>query len=205
MKLNKKIIVITGGIASGKSTVGKILQEKGYQVVESDKIVHELYKKNSKVYKFLVSEFGKVVEGKKEINRKKLATIVYGDKSKIKKLNQIVHKYVVKELMEKAKIIEQEIVFLDIPLMIEEKERLENHGLIYDEIWLIESPLEMRLERIANRDNIGKKEAKKIIENQMKDLKKEEYADEIINNNSDIEKLKKEIEKKITNIKIEKE
>src|SRR6056297_1875162 len=182
MKLNKKIIVITGGIASGKSTVGKILQEKGYQVVESDKIVHELYKKNSKVYKFLVSEFGKVAEGKKEINRKKLATIVYGDKSKIKKLNQIVHKYVVKELMEKAKIIEQEIVFLDIPLMIEEKERLENHGLIYDEIWLIESPLEMRLERIANRDNIGKKEAKKIIENQMKDLKKEEYADEIINN-----------------------
>jgi len=201
MKLNKKIIVITGGIASGKSTVGKILQEKGYQVVESDKIVHELYKKNSKVYKFLVSEFGKVVEGKKEINRKKLATIVYGDKSKIKKLNQIVHKYVVKELMEKAKIIEQEIVFLDIPLMIEEKERLENHGLIYDEIWLIESPLEMRLERIANRDNIGKKEAKKIIENQMKDLKKEEYADEIINNNSDIEKLKKEIEKKLLTLK----
>src|SRR6056297_143615 len=201
MKLNKKIIVLTGGIASGKSTVGKILQEKGYQVVESDKIVHKLYEKNSKVYKYLVEEFGNIIEGEKEINRKKLASIVYRDKSKIRKLNKIVHKYVVKELMAKAKIIDEEIVFLDIPLMIEEKERLENHGLIYDKIWLIESPVNLRLKRIVDRDNIGKKEAKKIIENQMKDLKKEEYADEIIKNNGNIDKLKEEIEKKLQILK----
>ena len=137
MKQNSKIIVLTGGIASGKTTVGKILKDKGYQVVESDKIVHELYCVKTKVYKKLIEEFGKEIAGDGEINRKKLGDIVFKDSSKIKKLNKIVHKYVVKELIKRIKDNEKKIIFLDIPLMIEEKEKLEKYGLNYDEIWLI--------------------------------------------------------------------
>src|SRR6056297_2122422 len=162
MKLNKKVVVLTGGIASGKSTVGNILKEKGYEVVESDKIVHQLYNKNTEVYKKLTEEFGEKIAGEKSINRKKLAGIVYGDKSKLKKLNKIVHEHVIIELLKRVKSSKKDIIFLDIPLMIEEKEKLEKYGLVYDEIWLVKSKEEIRIKRIKNRDNINFEESRKI-------------------------------------------
>lgn len=204
MRQNNKVIVLTGGIASGKSTMGKILKDKGYQVVESDKIVHKLYKKSSKVYTKLIKEFGEEIEGDTEINRKRLGAIVYEDKSKINKLNKIVHKHVVEELIEEIKNNKDNIIFLDIPLMIEEKENLKKYGLKYDEIWLIKSREDIRIKRIVNRDKISEEEAKKIIDNQMTDEKKEKYADRIIENNGDIEELSKKIDNILTNIKIEK-
>lgn len=204
MRRNSKVIVLTGGIASGKSTVGKILKDKGYQVVESDKIVHELYYKNTEVYTKLIKEFGKEIAGDREINRKKLGNIVYKDKSKINKLNKIVHKHVVKELIREIEDNNKDIIFLDIPLMVEEKKKLEKYGLEYDEIWLIKSNEDIRLKRIVCRDNISLEEAKKIIKNQMKDEDKEKYANRIIENNGNIEKLTRNIDSILTNIKIEK-
>ncbi len=204
MRQNSKVIVLTGGIASGKSTVGKILRDKGYQVEESDKIVHKLYNKNTEVYNKLVKVFGKEIAGDKEINRKKLSDIVYKEKSKIKKLNKIVHKYVVKELIRKIEDNNKDIIFLDIPLMIEEKKKLEKYGLEYDEIWLIKSKEDIRLKRIVKRDSISLEEAKKIIRNQMKDEDKEKYAHRIIENNGNIENLNQKIDSILTNIKIEK-
>ena len=205
MKLNKKVVVLTGGIASGKSTVGNILKEKGYEVVESDKIVHQLYNKNTEVYKKLTEEFGEKIAGEESINRKKLAGIVYGDKSKLKKLNKIVHEHVIIELLKRVKSSKKDIIFLDIPLMIEEKEKLEKYGLVYDEIWLVKSKEEIRIKRIKNRDNISFEESRKIINNQMKDEEKEKHVHQVIENNDTIQELKNKIDRILTNLKIEKD
>ena len=200
MKQNKKIIVLTGGIASGKSTVGKILKDRGYEVVESDKIVHKLYSKNSEVYNLIIKEFGTEVAGEDSINRKKLGNIVFNDDKKIKKLNRIVHKYVVKELIKRCNQNEDDIIFLDIPLMIEEKYKLEKYGLEYDEIWLIKSHTNTRVSRIMKRDGISWSEAERVISNQMTDEKKEKYADIIIENNGNLHDLKEKIVSFLTNI-----
>jgi len=200
MKQNKKIIILTGGIASGKSTVGNILKEMGYEVVESDKIVHKLYSKNSEVYNLIIKEFGSEVAGEDSINRKKLGNIVFNDDKKIKKLNKIVHKYVVKELIKRCNENEDDIIFLDIPLMIEEKYKLEKYGLEYDEIWLIKSHTNTRVSRIMKRDGISWSEAERVISNQMTDEKKEKYADIIIENNGNLHDLKEKIVSFLTNI-----
>jgi dephospho-CoA kinase len=200
MKQNKKIIVLTGGIASGKSTVGKILKDRGYEVVESDKIVHKLYSKNSEVYNLIIEEFGTEVAGEDSINRKKLGNIVFNDDKKIKKLNKIVHKYVVKELIKRCNQNEDDIIFLDIPLMIEEKDKLEKYGLEYDEIWLIKSYKNTRVSRIMKRDSISWDEAERVISKQMKDEEKEMYADIIIENNGNLQDLKEKIVSFLTNI-----
>jgi dephospho-CoA kinase len=200
MKQNKKIIILTGGIASGKSTVGNILKEMGYEVVESDKIVHKLYSKNSEVYNLIIKEFGSEVAGEDSINRKKLGNIVFNDDKKIKKLNKIVHKYVVKELIKRCNENEDDIIFLDIPLMIEEKYKLEKYGLEYDEIWLIKSHTNTRVSRIMKRDGISWSEAERVISNQMTDEKKEKYADIIIENNGNLHDLKERIVSFLTNI-----
>lgn len=200
MKQNKKIIVLTGGIASGKSTVGKILKDRGYEVVESDKIVHKLYSKNSEVYNLIIKEFGTEVAGEDSINRKKLGNIVFNDDKKIKKLNRIVHKHVVKELIKRCNQNEDDIIFLDIPLMIEEKDKLEKYGLEYDEIWLIKSYKNTRVSRIMKRDGISWDEAERVISKQMKDEEKEMYADIIIENNGNLHDLKERIVSFLTNI-----
>jgi len=204
MKRSNQVVVITGGIASGKSTAGKILRENGYKVVESDIIVHQLYNKDSEIYEKLIKEFGEEIAGEKAINRKTLGKIVFKDKEKLRKLNDIVHKYVVEELIRKSIDSDYNIVFLDIPLMIEEREKLKDYGLFYDEIWLIKAKEEIRINRIRKRDNLSLRESKKIINNQMKDSEKEKYADRVIENNGNTEELVRNINSILTNFKIEK-
>lgn len=199
MKQNRKIIVLTGGIASGKSTVGNILKDRGYEVVESDKIVHNLYSKNSEVYNLIIKEFGEEVAGEDSINRKKLGNIVFNNDKKIKRLNKIVHEHVVIELIKRCNGNDDDIIFLDIPLMIEEKDKLEKYGLEYDEIWLVKSKKNTRINRIVKRDDISWYEAEKIINNQMEDEKKEKYSDRIIENNGSFEDLKEKIVSILTN------
>lgn len=199
MKQNRKIIVLTGGIASGKSTVGNILKDRGYEVVESDKIVHNLYSKNSEVYNLIIKEFGEEVAGEDSINRKKLGNIVFNNDKKIKRLNKIVHEHVVIELIKRCNGNDDDIIFLDIPLMIEEKDKLEKYGLEYDEIWLVKSKKNTRINRIVKRDDISWYEAEKIINNQMEDEKKEKYSDRIIENNGSFQDLKEKIVSILTN------
>jgi len=163
-----------------------------------------MYNKDSEIYEKLIKEFGEEIAGEKAINRKTLGKIVFKDKEKLRKLNDIVHKYVVEELIRKSIDSDYNIVFLDIPLMIEEREKLKDYGLFYDEIWLIKAKEEIRINRIRKRDNLSLRESKKIINNQMKDSEKEKYADRVIENNGNTEELVRNINSILTNFKIEK-
>jgi dephospho-CoA kinase len=190
MILNKRLIVITGGIATGKSTVSRILSERGYEVLDSDNIVHELYNRGSIIHTELVEEFGpEILDYNGEIDRKKLVKIVFSSEDKRRIINGIVHKAVIEELNNCVEISSENLVFLDIPLAIEELVNLKKYGLVYDEIWLVYSDRKTQLERLLLRDNRGMKESVKIIDSQMDIEEKKKHVDRIIDNSSTLENL----------------
>lgn len=200
MKQNKtnytKIIGLTGGIATGKSTVTKILKELEYVVIDADKIAREVVEPYKPAYLDIVKEFGKeILDENKQIDRKKLAEIIFKDVQKRRKLNQIVHPRVIQEMINKIKQFcdENKIIFLDIPLLIEEKAILEKQGLKFDEIWLVYADEKNQLSRLIKRDKLDIESALNRISAQMPMTEKLKIADVVIDNNRGISELKDQI------------
>lgn len=194
MKQNKsKVIIITGSIGTGKSTVTNILRKMGYTVLDSDEIVHEGYNVGKDMYYDVVNYFGKdILNFDNTINRQVLGKIVFNDEKNLKKLNEIVHKTVVKELMKGIKTSTDDVLFLDIPLALEEAEHLKNNGIIYDEIWLVYVNSELQRKRLINRaliENKNPDDVLTIINKQIPIEKKISMVDEVINNEGTIEDL----------------
>ncbi len=174
-------IAITGNIASGKSTVEKIIEDRGYAVFDTDKIAHKILDKSNEI-KEAFKSFDILTDG--QVDRKKLGQIVFSNPEKLKKLESIVHPLVKKEL---EKIFNQnyDIVFVSVPQLFEAG--FEN---MFDKIIYIVSDEQIRLTRLINRNGISEKEAKLRIEAQLSDSEKSKMADFVINNNGDFETLK---------------
>ena len=200
------IIVVTGGIASGKSEASKFLRSIGYTVLDCDFIVHEGYRKKGDLYLSLINEFGnEILDEFNYIDREQLGKIVFSDNKKLIKLNNIVHKYVVDELKKGIEVCKDKVIFLDIPLMFEQQKALNEMGLIYDEIWLIfvnEEIQKYRLTQRAKQDNKNIEETLKIIKKQIPLEEKKLLADKIINNEGTIQELQQEILELIKQIRI---
>lgn len=199
MKHTKCMIIgLTGGIASGKSTVSSILIEKGFRVIDSDKISREVVDIGEPAYEELVDYFGEVIlNNDGRLNRQKLGDIVFTDEKLLQVLNSITHPYIFKELKEQIydKCVEFNIIFVDIPLLFERYDEFITQGIIFDEIWLIYVDKETQLDRLMLRNNLNKKQAIDRINAQIPLEKKKEKATRIINNNGDIEQLNKNVEK----------
>ena len=188
------VIGLTGGIATGKSTVARILASLGAYVINADKIGHNILDKNKDAYNAVINEFGEsIVKENGKINRKKLGKIVFSDKNKLKKLENITHPYIIKEIEKetKEKVKEYKHLVLDVPLLFETG--LEN---IVDVSWVVVCSYEKQIERITKRDGLSKKEAKKRIETQMETKKKIKLADFVIYNNGTKEVLNNKVIKK---------
>lgn len=208
MKQSKKrVIVITGSIGTGKSTAVSIIRKMGFQVLDSDKIVHEGYNIGSELYQEVVACYGKkILNDEGSINRQKLGKLVFNNEDKLKCLNDIVHVYVINELMNGVNNSKDEVVFLDIPLVLEEKDKEISYGLKYDEVWLIYVSKKTQIERLIKRaENENKKpeDVLKIIEKQLPIEKKKSMVDDIINNEGTVEDLEKNIKElfKLKNIR----
>lgn len=195
---NIKIVGLTGGIATGKSTVAKIIKEYGYKVIDADKIARDVVKKDEPAYKKIVRNFGQeILNEDKSLNRKKLGGIIFRDELLRKKLNSIVHPYIfktIKELIEEYSKIEK-YIFVDIPLLIEEMDKSNEYEIYFDEIWLVYADEKTQLDRLIKRDSISKKEGIERIRAQMPIDLKREYATKIIDNRGSFEALKKQMEK----------
>lgn len=185
------IIGLTGGIASGKTTVSKILKTKGFLIYDADEIAREI-SKEEEVKKELISYFGEqILDKASNIDRKKLKDIVFKDKEKLEELNRIIHPrvYVFFKSIRERNDYKKTIVF-DVPLLFES-----GIDKLCDKILLVLADRELKIKRIIKRDGISKELAEKIIGSQMSDDEKIKKADIIIENNDSIEDLKEQVER----------
>ena len=193
MQNRPRVIVITGSIGTGKSTAVEIIRDLGFTVLDSDKIVHEGYNSGSELYYKIIGHFGKRVLKEEKIDRRKLGRIVFNNEEKLNELNNIVHGYVYDKLKEGIENCCDNVIFLDIPLILETKDI---HEPIYDEIWLIyvsEETQRKRLIERALRENKDPEEVLKIIDKQISIEEKVFMVDEVINNEGSVEELKENI------------
>ncbi len=170
------IIAITGGIASGKSTFSKLIEEKGYRVYYTDKIGHDVLELDS-IKKQIRENIGAEAFTNNKIDRKKLGEIVFSDKQKLAILNQISHTKIREQINSIIAESNEKIIFFEIPLLIESNLQESFHYNI-----LITTDENIRTNRLINRDKITKEKALRIIKNQMSDEIKKEYVDLIIDN-----------------------
>lgn len=194
---NCRLIGLTGGIATGKSTVSSILNEKGYIVIDADKIAREVVEVNKPAYNKIIGGFGEEILNKdRTLNRKALGEIIFNDEISRKKLNEITHPYIFEAIKQNVDMLcrERELLFLDIPLLFEQYNLWEEYEIKFHEIWLVYLQKNMQIDRLIDRDNISKEEALKRIESQMNMEYKKTRSSKIIDNSGDIEHLKKQID-----------
>lgn len=190
MRQNKTVVGITGGSGCGKSYISSILREHGYPVVDADVIAKDVMKKGEACLSETVCEFGEEILDAGELNRKKLAQIVFSDPSKLKKLNEISHKYIllrIEDMIEKA---ESQLVFVDGAVLIES-------GFPCDIMMGVIAEYDQRKERIKKRDSLSDEEAVRRLDAQPKKEFYVENCDFVVNNNGaeiDILKILNRIE-----------
>ncbi len=194
------IIGITGGIATGKSTVSHYLKQLGYQVIDADQISFEALTKDTKCIQNVLTKF-ECQDQNGNIDRKKLGEIIFSDKIKQQQLEDIVHPYVIKNIKKQIKNSKQTIVFLDIPLLYEAK--LE---YLCDYVVVVYINEQLQKQRLKERNHLTNQEVEARIQSQMPIETKKQLAHYIINNEGDLNNLYDQIEvflKKINKGEIE--
>lgn len=178
-----KLIGVTGGIGSGKSSVIAIVK-KYYPTVNMDDLTETAYKVGRKK---LEETFGKEIFVGDNVDREKLKKKVFGDKTELKKLNEILHPIIIEKTKERANEYDSD-VFVECPLLFEA-------GLsdMFDEVWLVVSEKETKIKRLFERNGYTEEIAKQRINAQMPDEYKIKSSDVIIHNDKGLKELEDEV------------
>lgn len=194
-----KIIGITGGIASGKSTVTNYLRQKGYQVIDADQVVHELQAKGGKLYQALVSWLGSAILNEAgELERPKLSQLIFSSQENLAKSSQLQNAIIRQELADRRDQLAktEETFFMDIPLLFEQ-----DYADWFDEVWLVYVNPETQIKRLKARNGYSQEEAQQRLASQMKLEDKVPYADFVIKNDGNLEELIEQIDKKLRRLR----
>lgn len=185
-----KWIGITGGIATGKSSVSSILRQSGFRVIDADQVAREVVVKGSLGLRAIEQAFGPdVITDSQELDRQSLAKIIFADQTKREKLNAILHPLIHQEVQkQKSEAMANGLVvcFYDVPLLFEN--HLQNQ---FDQTWMVTCSSETQLQRLMVRNQLSQAEAQQRILAQMPLVQKEKLASLVIKNDADIESLKK--------------
>ena len=182
-----KIIGITGGIASGKSTVTNFIRKQGFQVVDADALVHQLQKPGGRLFEALVQHFGqKIILENGELNRPLLASLIFSNPDEREWSKQIQGEIIREELATlREKLAQTEAVFfMDIPLLFEQ-----DYVSWFDETWLVYVDRDVQVERLMKRDHLSKDEAEFRLAAQWPLEKKKDLASHVLNNNGNQDQL----------------
>lgn len=186
------VLGLTGGIASGKSTVSRYFKEIGFPVIDADIIAREVMEPDELAYKKVINFFGKdILHTDKSINRQKLGEIVFSDRDKLNRLNTLVREEIFNAIMTKKDKLDGQghrLIVLDIPLLYEA-----GYDIYVDEVMVVYTDYKTQLERLIKRDGLTEIAAIKRIEAQESLESKKEKADVLIDNTGTIEETKQQI------------
>lgn len=192
-KQDMLVIGLTGGIASGKSTVSEMFRAHNLPILDADLIAREIMEPGGSVLKALSIEFGHdILQEDGKLNRRRLSKIVFDDKHALAKLNAITHPIIRKKTVEQIdghRMQRARACVVDAALLIEA-----GFTDIVDVVVLVALDQKLQLERFMNRDSITLEDAQRIIENQMSLQEKMNYADYIIDNSRDIEFTRQQVD-----------
>jgi len=189
----KNAIALTGGIATGKSTVCNFLKLHGFLIIDADSIAHKILDENSSKIGEL---FGLEYINQNTVDRKKLGALIFADKVAKEKLQNFIHPLIKEEIIKQAVIFEanNKPYIIDIPLFFETKNYdIKNSVVVY-------TPQHLQLKRLILRDNISQDVALQKISNQMNIEEKKSLAKYVIDNSGNLKHLQKEIDKFIKEV-----
>mgnify|MGYP005627922289 FL=1 len=172
-----KKIGITGGIGSGKTYVASVFKSLGIPIFNADIQAKKIMTSSGKLIKLVKEEFGNEIYKDSDLNKEKLASIVFSNSDKLQKLNSLVHPIVKEEFNNWCKKQTSPYVIKEAAILFESNSHI---GL--DAVICVSAPLDLRMRRLLNRDDYSKKEIKKRIENQISQEEKEKLSDYIIVN-----------------------
>ena len=185
--MSRLILGVTGNIASGKSQVARLFQEKGCALVDADKVAHELYATNTGLLQQIASEFGaEILHPNGVLNRKRLGHEVFGNPQALAALDRIVHPHLLVAIRERvfSSLRMMNRVVLDAALIVEWDLKRELDCLV-----LVTANEPLRLQRMMERDGLTKEEAGRRLHSQMPEEQKRPFADFEIPNNDGLEEL----------------
>lgn len=180
-----KVIGLTGGIASGKSTITDFLRRQGYPVIDADQVVHELQAKGGKLYQVLVAEFGNsILTAEGDLDRKKLGQAVFENAGLRARLSLLQDKIIREELLARRDALKQteDVIFMDIPLLYEA-----DYSGEVDEVWLVYVDKAQQLERLMKRNGFSVQDAENRLNAQLSLEEKRAKAQVLIDNSGVVE------------------
>ena len=194
------VVGLTGGIASGKTVVSKMLRELGALIIDADETSREVVAPHKKCWGELIAYFGKDILGKDlTVDRKKLADRVFNNPEQLSKLNSLIHPEIMKSIDEKLEEIRNEnpeaIVVIDAALLVETGMHKK-----YDKLIVVYTTVETQLKRLMTRNGISQDEAQKRINLQLPISEKAKLADFLIENEDSLKKTEEQVKKVFTTL-----
>jgi len=189
-----KVIGLTGGIGSGKSTVSQFLAELGAVIVDADRVGHEAFKPDTDVWREVVAAFGRqILTPNGNIDREKLGETVFANPESLLRLNQIMHPRIyemVKAQLEEYRRQGVSVVVLEAPLLIEA-----GWSSLVDEVWATVAPEPTVLRRLKERPGLSEQQSLARIHSQLPSEERIKHADVVINNDADLDELRVKVKR----------
>ena len=188
-----KVIGLTGGIGSGKSTVSQFLAELGAVILDADRVGHEALKPDTEVWRKVVAAFGRqILTPNGDIDRAKLGEMVFGNPGSLSRLNQIMHPRIydmVKAQLEGYRRQGVEVVVLEAPLLIEA-----GWTSLVDEVWVTVAPEATVLRRLKQGIGLSESESLARIRSQLSSEERIRHAEVVINTDCSLDELRARVE-----------
>jgi dephospho-CoA kinase len=193
-KDNRILLGVTGGIASGKTAVARMLEELGAPIIDFDVLSRVVVEPDKPAWKEIVAYFGEqVLQDDRTLDRKKLSEIVFRDLEKRKKLESFIHPRIYGEFSRLVKEFAAQdsgaVIQAVVPLLYEV-----NLQYFFHKVLLVYTPEEIQIERLMKRDGISREMAVNILSSQLPLEEKRSYADFIVDNSGSLEETKKQVQ-----------
>lgn len=191
--MGARVIGLTGGIGSGKSTVAGMLTALGAHVIDADRIGHDVYRPGTEGFARVTAAFGDgIVAADGTIDRRALGAIVFGDPAALARLNALVHPLIADEI--RRRIAAAQADGMEAPLVIEAAIMIEAGWRFFDAVWLVTVDPETAIARVTGARGMTRDDVERRLAAQMPEAERRAHAQVIIDNNGSLDELRRQVE-----------